>query len=103
MVKTEIDEEELRDKSIRRLQKAILVADRMTRNPRFNIKEQQSWFKRYTDTILALNKLLKDREEKDWEKRLVEVLEYRKKAANQRPPKTPDPQENNPSVQPENN
>jgi len=75
----EIDEEKLRDKAIRQLQTAANLAYRMMRDERIDVKTRQAWFKRYTDAIRTLTKVLRDREEKDWENRLRMVEEYRKR------------------------
>ena len=55
------------------------MAYEMMNDDRMDIKTRQSWFKRYTDATRVLTLALKAREEKDWEKRLQEVREYRKK------------------------
>ncbi len=52
----------------------------MMTDTRIDAKTRQGWFKRYTDANRALIQALRAREEKDWEKRLEEVREYRKKA-----------------------
>jgi hypothetical protein len=46
---------------------------------RIDVKTRQAWFKRYTDAIRTQTKVLRDREEKDWENRLRLVEEYRKR------------------------
>jgi hypothetical protein len=51
----------------------------MTHDHALNMKSRQSWFKTYTDAARALNQALRDREEKDWEKRLQQIEEYWKK------------------------
>ena len=53
----------------------------MMRDKRIDAKTRQGWFKRYTDANRAMIQALKAREEKDWEKRLEEIREYRRKAA----------------------
>ena len=55
------------------------MAYKMMNDDRIDLKTRQGWFKRYTDAARALTLALKAREEKDWEKRLREVREYRKK------------------------
>jgi len=51
----------------------------MMRDERIDVKTRQAWFKRYTDAIRTQTKVLRDREEKDWENRLRIVEEYRKR------------------------
>jgi len=75
----EIDEEKLRDRAIRQLQTAANLAYGMMRDERIDVKTRQAWFKRYTDAIRTLSKVLKEREEKDWENRLRIIEEYRKR------------------------
>ena len=77
----EIDEEKIRDRAIRRLQTATNLAYKMIGDKRIDAKTRQGWFKRYTDANRALIQALRAREEKDWEKRLEEIREYRRKAA----------------------
>jgi hypothetical protein len=79
----EIDEDRTRDVNIRHLDKAIRMAYKMMRDPRLDLKARQTWFKKYTEAVLAQNKLLNDRQERDWDKQLAQVREYRKKAAEQ--------------------
>ena len=55
------------------------MAYKMMNDERIDVKTRHGWFKRYTDATRVLTLALKAREEKDWEKRLQEVREYRKK------------------------
>ncbi len=75
----EIDEEKLRDKTIRQLQTSADMAYRMMRDERIDLKTRQGWLKSYTDAARTLTQVLKEREEKDWEKRLQLIEEYRKR------------------------
>ena len=77
----EIDEEKLRDKTIRQLQTSANMAYRMMRDEKIDLRSRQSWLKSYTEAARTLSQVLKEREEKDWEKRLRVIEEYRKKAA----------------------
>ena len=74
-----IDEEKIRDKAIRRLLKASDLAYKMMSDERIDVKTRQAWFKRYTDSVRTLSQILKAREEKDWENRIYQMEEYRKK------------------------
>src|SRR5437667_7445273 len=76
----EIDEEKLRDKTIRQLQTSANMAYRMMRDERMDLRSRQGWLKSYTDAARTLSQVLKEREEKDWEKRLRVIEEYRKRA-----------------------
>jgi len=51
----------------------------MMNDERIDVKTRQAWFKRYTDAVRTLSQILKAREEKDWENRLRQIEEYRKK------------------------
>jgi len=51
----------------------------MMRDERIDVKTRQAWFKRYTDAIRTLSRVLQEREEKDWENRLRQIEEYRKR------------------------
>ena len=44
-------------------------------NPEFTMKMREAWHRRYTNTVLALNQLLKDAQYKDYEKRLRTIEE----------------------------
>jgi len=46
------------------------MAYRMMRDERIDLRSRQSWLKSYTDAARTLSQVLKEREEKDWEKRL---------------------------------
>ena len=56
------------------------MAYRMMRDERIDLRSRQSWLKSYTDAARTLSQVLKEREEKDWEKRLRVIEEYRKRA-----------------------
>lgn len=53
----------------------------MMKDERIDAKTRQGWFKRYTDANRALLQTLKAREDKEWEKRLEIIREYRQRAA----------------------
>ena len=55
------------------------MAYRMMRDERIDLRSRQSWLKSYTDAARTLSQVLKEREEKDWEKRLRVIEEYRKR------------------------
>src|SRR5438034_8389343 len=76
----EINEVKLRDMTIRQLQSSANMAYRMMRDERIDLRSRQGWLKSYTDAARTLSQVLKEREEKDWEKRLRVIEEYRKRA-----------------------
>jgi len=45
-------------------------------NPELTMKMREAWHRRYTNTVLALNQLLKDTQYKDYEKRLRALEEH---------------------------
>ena len=57
------------------------MAYRMMRDERMDLRSRQGWLKSYTDAARTLSQVLKEREEKDWEKRLRVIEEYRKRAS----------------------
>ena len=56
------------------------MAYRMMRDERIDLKSRQGWLKSYTEAARTLSQVLKEREERDWEKRLRVIEEYRKRA-----------------------
>lgn len=74
----EIDENGLRDRGIRQLQEAVDLAYEMFRDRKIDLRTRQGWFEKYTSALLALNQLLRDRQDMGWERRLKELEEYRK-------------------------
>ena len=59
------------------------LAYKMMMDERIDAKTRQAWLKSYTDASRVFIQALKAREEKDWEKRVEEIREYRRKAAMQ--------------------
>ncbi len=55
------------------------MAYRMMRDERIDLRSRQGWLKSYTEAARTLSQVLKEREEKDWEKRLRVIEEYRKR------------------------
>ena len=55
------------------------MAYRMMRDEKIDLRSRQSWLKSYTEAARTLSQVLKEREEKDWEKRLRVIEEYRKR------------------------
>ena len=65
------------------------LAYKMMMDKRLDLKTRQSWLKRYTDANRVFIQALKAREEKDWEKQVELIREYRKKAAMPLDPESP--------------
>jgi hypothetical protein len=45
-------------------------------NPEMPMRMRETWHARYTNTVLALNQLLKDAQYREYEKRLRAIEEY---------------------------
>lgn len=71
----------------------------MMRSSKIDLKTRQTWFKKHTEASVALNQLLKDREMRDWEKRLEQIEQYRKNARAQAESESSIIDENNQSKQ----
>jgi hypothetical protein len=52
------------------------VAYTNAENSELTMKMREAWHRRYTNTVLALNQLLKDAQYKDYEKRLRALEEH---------------------------
>ncbi len=65
--KTEhIDEKSLREKGIGQLLKAVDVAYEILVDSKIDLRTRQGWFREHTNAVLALNQILKDRQDRDW-------------------------------------
>ncbi len=60
----------LRDVEIKRLAHMAEIAYKNSIDANLSMRMRESWHQRYTNTVLALNQLLKDSQYKDYEKRL---------------------------------
>lgn len=54
------------------------LAHKNATDPEMPIRLQVEWHSRYTNTVLALNQLLKDSQYRDYEERMREIEEYAK-------------------------
>jgi hypothetical protein len=52
------------------------VAYTNAENSELTMKMREAWHRRYTNTVIALNQLLKDAQYKDYEKRLQALEEH---------------------------
>ena len=73
-----IDPNMLRDVEIRRLAELAEIAYKNAVDPELKIQTREAWHTKYTNTVLALNQLLKDSQYRDYEKRMQEIEEYAK-------------------------
>lgn len=72
------DPNKLRDVEIRRLAELAELAYRNTIDQELKMKTREAWHGKYTNTVLALNQLLKDSQYRDYEERMREIEEYAK-------------------------
>ena len=73
-----IDPNTLRDVEIRRLAELAEMAYKNTIDPELKMNTREAWHTKYTNTVLALNQLLKDSQYRDYEQRMLEIEEYTK-------------------------
>ncbi len=71
----ESDPNTLRDVEIKRLVRLAETAFENSIDSKLTLKARESWHQKYTNTVLALNQLLKDSQFKDYEKRLRVIEE----------------------------
>ncbi len=71
----ELDPNRLRDVEIKRLVRMAETAFENSIDSKLTLRMRESWHQRYTNTVLALNQLLKDSQYKDYEKRLKIIEE----------------------------
>ena len=71
----ENDPNRLRETEIKRLVELAEQAYRKARDPEMPVRMQEAWHRQYTNTVLALNQLLKDTQYKEYEKRLKAIEE----------------------------
>ncbi len=71
----EPDPNTLRDVEIKRLAHMAEIAYENSIDVNLSMRMRESWHQRYTNTVLALNQLLKDSQYKDYEKRLRVIEE----------------------------
>ena len=75
----ENDPNTLRDVEIKRLTEMTELAYRNARDPELPMRMLETWHARYSNTVLALNQLLKDSQYKEYEKRLRVIEENEEK------------------------
>ncbi len=68
-----MDENRLRDEMIEQLRKSLAKSWEMITNPQLDATTRERWTQIHTKAALALNQILGDRQNKDWEERLKEI------------------------------
>ena len=70
-------EERVRDRMARELRQNLARCRRVILDENLDLKTRERWTQLYNNTSQILNQLLKDRQMRDWEKRLREIEKYR--------------------------
>ena len=70
-------EESVRDGMVRQLRQNLARCRRVILDEKMDLKTQERWTQLYNNTSQVLNQILKDRQRRDWEKRLREIEKYR--------------------------
>jgi hypothetical protein len=71
-------EEKVRDSMVRQLRQNLARCRRVIMDQNMDLKTRERWTQLYNNTSQVLNQVLKDRQMRDWEKRLRAIEEYRK-------------------------
>ena len=71
-------EEKARDAMVRQLRQNLARCRRVILDEKMDLKTQERWTQLYNNTSQVLNQVLKDRQMRDWEKRLRAMEDYRK-------------------------
>jgi hypothetical protein len=71
-------EERMRDGMVRQLRQNLTRCRRVILDERMDLKTRERWTQLYNNTSQVLNQILKDRQMRDWENRLLEIEGYEK-------------------------
>jgi hypothetical protein len=91
-------EEKVRDGMVRQLRQNLARCRRVIMDQNMDLKTRERWTQLYNNTSQVLNQVLKDRQMRDWEKRLRVIEEYRKisKSVAESQPDTAEPKTSKP-------
>ena len=67
------DENELRSEIIGQLEKSLAMSREMMTNLKLDPKTRERWTQLHTNTAQVLNQILRDKQFREWEKRLKEL------------------------------
>jgi hypothetical protein len=67
------DENELRSQIIAQLEESLAMSREMMVNQKLDPKTRERWTQLHTNTAQVLNQILRDKQFRDWEKRLKEL------------------------------
>jgi hypothetical protein len=70
-------EEKARDGMVRQLRQNLARCRRVIVDQNMDLKTRERWTQLYNNTSQVLNQILKDRQMRDWEKRLREIEKFR--------------------------
>jgi hypothetical protein len=70
-------EESVRDGMVRQLRQNLAKCRKVMLDEKMDLKTRERWTQLYNNTSQVLNQILKDRQMRDWEKRLREIEKYR--------------------------
>ncbi len=73
MEEDEPDENELRAMIIEQLEQSLAMSREMMTNQKLDPKTRERWTQLHTNTAQVLNQILRDKQYKEWEKRLKEL------------------------------
>ena len=69
-------EEKVRDGIVRQLRQNLARCRRVILDEKMDLKTRERWTQLYNNTSHVLNQILKDRQMRDWKKRLQEIEEH---------------------------
>ena len=69
----ERDENDLRSGIIDQLEQSLTLSQEMMTNLKLDPKTRERWTQLHTNTAQVLNQVLRDKQDRDWEKRLKEL------------------------------
>ena len=67
----------MRDRMVRELRQNLARCRKVILDENLDLKTRERWTQLYNNTSQILNQLLKDRQMRDWEKRLREIEKHR--------------------------
>jgi len=73
MREDEPDENDLRSAIIEQLEQSLAMSREMMTNRKLDPKTRERWTQLHTNTAQVLNRILRDKQYKEWEKRLKEL------------------------------
>jgi len=73
MREDEPDENDLRSTIIEQLEHSLAMSREMMTNRKLDPKTRERWTQLHTNTAQVLNRILRDKQYKEWEKRLKEL------------------------------